>query len=491
MTRPLVDPKGASGDTTGRPASVMALMVALLAACTAFQLNASMLSPVLVVMAKELRTDEVSVGLSQTAFYTSTAVFGLFLPRLSDMVGRRRIMLGMLVVMSAGAVLAALAPGMTVLIVARAIQGVTGAVVPVCLLILRHEVSDPRRYGILMGVVTAFNGGIAGVDAIVGGVLATAYGFRSIFWVIAALGAVAIACCHRGVRESRPSEGVRMDWYGALFLAVVVFLFQLAVNELGDGAAADLTRVAVLLLGGLAAALVFWRIEKTVAQPLASPALLKRRATWATVATTVLTLAGVIATVNGIVMSLAQSTDAGFGLQADTASLLLLTPYALLGWIVAPFAGRLAPVLGYRAILRTGLAGSTLGILGLALFGTHSLTWLVGATMFLGIVYAGMANIMLNGLGVVLSPPDNPGFLPGLNSSAFGLGAGLSFAVLPAVQAAGGSDGQGYPAALLAGAAIMALAFLMSLLIPRPVDAETPESPESSLPTRSAPTPAR
>ncbi|MFG2522341.1 MFS transporter [Streptomyces sp. NPDC048527] len=479
MTRPAGDTIEAtvSPQKVDRPRSVVALVIALLAACTAFQLNASMLSPVLVVMGRELHADQVDVGLSQTAFYTGTAIFGLFLPRLSDIVGRRRILLGMMAVMIVGEILAALAPDMTVLIIARGIQGVTGAVVPICLMVLRDEVRDPRRYGTLMGVVTAVNGGIAGIDAIAGGMLGTTLGFRSVFWVIAAVGVVAMAFCYFGVPESRPSRGVRMDWYGVLLLAGVVFLFQSAVNEMGKGRSADWALIAALCAGGIICGAVFWRIEGRVAQPLASPALLKRRATWATVATTVLTLAGVIAAVNGIAMSIAQDTVTGFGLGADSASLLLLTPYALLGWFVAPFAGRLASVVGYRTILRIGLAGSVVGIVGLAMFSTRGLVFLVGATLLLGVVYAGMANIMLNGLGVVLSPPGNPGFLPGLNSAGFGLGAGLSFAILPAVQAAmgphGGSSHAGYTAALLVGAAIMALALLMSLLIPRPVDAET------------------
>ena len=41
---------------------------------------------------------------------------------------------------------------------------------------------------------------------------------------------------------------------------------------------------------------------------------------------------------------------------------------------------------------------------------------------------------MLNGLGIVLSPKDNPGYLPGMNAGAFNLGAGLSFAVIYAVM---------------------------------------------------------
>ncbi|MYR59401.1 MFS transporter, partial [Streptomyces sp. SID625] len=74
-------------DLTTRPATTAAgtaaLMTALLAACTAFQLNASMLSPALVTMARELHTDETNTGLSQTVFFTASAMFSLFLPRYS------------------------------------------------------------------------------------------------------------------------------------------------------------------------------------------------------------------------------------------------------------------------------------------------------------------------------------------------------------------------------------------------------------------------
>ncbi|WP_438947754.1 hypothetical protein [Streptomyces triticisoli] len=46
------------------------------------------------------------------------------------------------------------------------------------------------------------------------------------------------------------------------------------------------------------------------------------------------------------------------------------------------------------------------------------------------------ANIVLNGLGIVLSPKGSPGFLPGLSAGAFSPGTGLSFALLYAVKTA-------------------------------------------------------
>jgi len=473
MTHPLQTDKHLSRPASGAADTkgIVSLMVALLAACVAFQLNASMLSPVLVTMAAQLHTTEVTVGLSQTAFFTSTALFGLFLPRLSDIVGRRKVLVLMVGVMVLGSVLAAFAPNIQVLIIARVIQGISGAIVPVCLMVLRSKVKDAKQYGTLMGLVTAVNGGIAGIDAFAGGFLATTFGFRSIFWVIAAVGLVAVVLVARYVPDTRPSQGVRMDWWGVLALAVTILFLQTAVNEMGKGAAANGVLTTALLIGAAVSAVVFWKIEGAVRQPLATPALMKQRSTWAILLTTMLTMTGVFATVNGIVMSVAQNHDAGFGLQADTASLILLTPYALLGWIAGPFSGRLASTLGYRTILRIGLLGSTVGIVVLALVGTHNLVFLVGGTLLLGVTYAGMGNIMLNGLGVVLSPLENPGFLPGMNSAAFGMGAGLSFAILPAIQANAGAGIAGYTAAMLTGAAITVVAFLVSLLIPALSDA--------------------
>ncbi|MFG3552543.1 MFS transporter [Streptomyces sp. NPDC047725] len=467
-------------DLTVRPAKTAAgtaaLMTALLAACVAFQLNASMLSPALVTMARELHTDEAAAGLSQTVFFTACAMFSLFLPRFSDIAGRRRVLLWMLVTMAAGSVLAALAPDIAVLDIARVIQGVSGPVVQISLLTLRSEISDPKRFGTLMGVVTAVNGGIAGVDAIAGGWLADGFGFRSIFWVIAVAALVAVAAVALGCPESRPSAGTPMDWPGVLPLVVSVAALLMAVDQAQKLGAANWPLAAGLLVVAVVAFAVFWRVERGSRHPLVRISDLRQRSTWAPLLTTLLTLTGVFATVNGVLMSYVQNEQAGFGMDASVASLLFLTPFALVGWLVGPFTGRLAPVVGYRRMLRWGLLGSAVAMAVMALVGVRSLPVMVGCTVLLGVTYAGIANIVLNLLGVVLAPKDHPGFLPGLISAAFGLGAGLSFALLSAVQVTGSPQGSssagGYVSAMLLGAVVVAAAFAASFLIPRPREAE-------------------
>jgi ozmA len=452
--------------------STAAVMTALLVACFAFQLNASMLSPALKLMAKELKTTDDVIGLTQTVFFTAAALFSLFLPRLGDMIGRRKLLTGMMALTAVGCALSALA-GMTgsvaLLFVGRVIQGVAGPTVPVCLIMLRVAVPDPKRYGTLLGVITAVNGGIAGVDALAGGWLAQNFGFGSVFWtmaVIAVLAAVAVAFL---TDESLVPGDHHMDWTGTIALVVAVGALLTIFNELAKLSNANFWLVAGLFLLAALSAVAFWIQEDRTSQPLVATVYLQSRSTWALLLTTTLTMTGVFAVMNGLVPGLAQDTDYGPGLSPDVVSFWTLTPYAIAGLLMGPVSGTLAGRFGYRKVLRVGLLGTVIG-LGAIFVISPSATpvLLLAVNVFVGITYAGMSNIMLNGLGVVLSPSDNPGYLPGLNAGAFNLGAGISFAILPAVSVALGGGLDGFQGAVITGLVLLALAFASSLLIPAP-----------------------
>ena len=179
---------------------------------------------------------------------------------------------------------------------------------------------------------------------------------------------------------------------------------------------------------------------------------------------------------NGLIPAIAQDTTLWGGMSASTVSFATLTPYALLGLAFGPVAGVLASKFGYHVVLRAGLVVTIVGALfGIFVANSPSIAALVVISVVLGISYAGTANIMLNGLGIVLSPKDNPGYLPGMNAGAFNLGAGLSFAVLYAVMnsfTVSGGAATGYAASLVAGAVLVGAALLCSFLIPKEEDAD-------------------
>ena len=424
--------------------SVVALMAALMAAIFAFQLNASMLSPALTTMRVELNTTDAQIGLTQTVFFTSCAVFSLFLPRLGDLIGRKKVLLGILVLTALGCVVSALAVNVPMLMIGRVIQGVAGPIVPMTLIMLHAKVTEDKKYAKLMAILTSVNGGIGGVDAILGGWLAGTFGFRSVFLVMVGVAVLAIVLVFVYAEESTASETPKMDWVGVVSLAAAFLAAYLAINEIQKLGSANWALVAVEIVIAAVLFVVFWNVEKRQKAPLVTTHSLKQRRTWGLLLASLLTVVAVAT----------------------------LTLYAVIGLAVGPGAGVLASKFGYRAVLRTGLIVSVVGVLfGIFVCNVPSIWALVVMSLALGVSYAGTANIMLNGLGIVLSPEDNPGYLPGLNSGAFNLGAGLSYAVLYAAQnafTASGGATSGYIAAMVGGVILLGLAFCASLLIPKP-----------------------
>lgn len=446
-------------------------MLALLTAVFAFQLNASMLAPALATMQVELDATASQIGMTQTAFFTAAALFSLFMPRWGDLIGRRKVLVGMMAVTVVGSIIAALSVNVTMLFIGRVVQGVSGPTVALTSVMLRQAVRDEKQFAFLVGILTSINGGIAGVDAILGGWLTAAFGFRSLFWVIGAFALAAVFTIRYGVAETKSNELQPMDWKGVAWLVVAIGTILTAFNEAGALAEANWFMVIILLAIGAAALVVFWRAEHSTRHPLVQPDLIKQRRTWALLTTTTLTMTGIFAVMNGLVPNLAQDQVHGPGLSAGTVSFWTLTPYAIAGLVVGPLAGFLAGRLGYNLVLKIGIGGAALSVLmGIFIVGNPTPVLLLLLSIAAGITYAGIANIMLGSLHVTLAPKHNQGYLPGLNAGAFNLGAGISFTVIFAVVTSFADQGGGYRAGMIAGLVLLIAAFCTSFLIPRPQD---------------------
>ncbi|GAA3037933.1 hypothetical protein GCM10020000_14960 [Streptomyces olivoverticillatus] len=120
--------------------------------------------------------------------------------------------------------------------------------------------------------------------------------------------------------------------------------------------------VAALTVLSAAAFALFWRTEDRSRHPLVATRHLKQRGTWATLLTTVLTMTGVFAVMNGLVPAFAQDAKAGLGMTAEQSAWWTLTPYALAGLAMGPIASRLAATYGYGRVLRLGLIGSAASV---------------------------------------------------------------------------------------------------------------------------------
>jgi predicted MFS family arabinose efflux permease len=435
-------------------------MAALLCGVIAFQLNASMVAPAVPEIARKLDSTSSLVGISQTLFFLVGGIAGIVLTRYSDHAGRRKILIYSLLVMSVGTVVAMLAPNVLTLCAGRLLQGASGSVFQITYLILR-DILTPKQFGPALGLVTAISCGVGGADQFLGGMLSDHWGFRSIFFVILVIGTIAIALTMRCVPESVADSPGSMDWAGAGALSAALIFVNLCVARGGSrGWATPVT--AALFAIAFACFAAFWMIENRGRHPLISTRHLKSRQIWPIVATTLATLTGVFAAINFTVVVFSQDHRAGYGMSATQSALLFLSPAAALGVLAAPVTGWLAPRVGWRAVMWSGLSLSIAALLVSTLLLGHK--WIVlAAFALLGVFYNGLALTTINGLGVILSPADAPGALPGLNGACFQIGAGLGIAIVAPVVASGAYAS--YEEAMWISTAIVIAALFASLWV--------------------------
>jgi len=446
--------------TTSDNSRIGTTMAALLCGVIAFQLNASMVAPAVPEIARKLNTTPSLVGISQTLFFLVGGIAGIVLTRYSDHAGRRKILIFSLVAMSAGTVVAMLAPNVAVLCAGRLLQGASGSVFQITYLILR-DILTPKQFGPALGLVTAISCGVGGADQFLGGMLSDHWGFRSIFLVILVIGIIAIALTMRYVPESTADSPGSMDWLGAAALSAALIFVNLGVAR-GGARGWVTSATASLLAAALASFAAFWFIEKRRTHPLISTSHLKSRQIWPIVATTLATLTGVFAAINFTVVVFSQDPRAGYGMSATASALLFLSPAAAIGVLAAPVTGWLAPRVGWRVVMWSGLSLTIAALLVSTLLLGHK--WIVLASFaLLGVFYNGLALTTINGLGVILSPKDAPGALPGLNGACFQIGAGLGIAIVAPVVASG--TYASYQEAMWISTAIVIAALFASLWV--------------------------
>ncbi|SDC04578.1 Major Facilitator Superfamily protein [Sphingomonas sp. YR710] len=436
-----------------------ALVASLTLAVLSYQLNATMITPVLPALAAELGESIDRISWVSSLFFLAGGIAGVVLSRWSDFIGRRRCLIMVLVLLACGTLLCIVATNLPVLLVGRVLQGCTSAAFQLAYILLR-EALRKEAFGPTLGLLTAICGGAAGIDGYIGGLLAQNFGVRSVFVAVLLVGLVALPATLLVVPRDRPwSDSGRMDWPGAATLSIGLISTSFFVTQ---GAAAGWASIGALgWLGGAAIAiLAFWRVEARGETPLIATRHLRSRQIWPVLATTLLTLAGIFPVINFTIVLLSQDVRAGFGYDSATAALIFLSPAAFVGVLAAPFAGWLGGHAGWIRILRYGLIASLALLVTIATQMAHPLIVMM-AIAALGLTYNGLALTMLNGLGVLLSPEDAPAALPGLNGAAFGIGVNLGIAVVAPFCAL--ATGGGYRTALWIACGLTVLALASSL----------------------------
>lgn len=461
-------PAVAGAARTGRHANTTLVVLYLSLGGLSFAILQSLVAPALPAIAGDLHTSTGNVSWVLTAYLLAASVLTPILGRLGDMIGKRRVMLIVLVLLAAGTILSALAPNLVVLVIGRALQGAAGAILPLSIGIVRDEL--PRnRVGVIIGLLSALFGLGAGLGIVLAGPIVEHLSWRWLFWFPLILIVVALAGTMFGVPESPVRTPGRLDLVGAGILSVSLVTLLLAVSEGSDWGWASATVLALFIVGAVTM-VVFVLFELRVREPLINMRLLALRGVWTT---------NLVGLTFGFVMygtflliptllELPAVTGYGFGKDVTTAGLFLL-PSTLAMLVFGPMSGLLDRRYGPKVPLMLGAALVTAAF-ALPAIAHHAswqlLTLAVATGAGIGLAFAAMANAI-----VASVPAANTGEASGVNSIARTIGGSVGSAVVAAIIASDVTK-QGLPTdhAFTVGfwicTVVGALSFIAAALLP-------------------------
>jgi MFS family permease len=403
-----------------------------------------------------------------TAYLLSASVCTPILGRIGDMIGKKKVLVAELVTLALGSFLAALATSISVMIVARVIQGVGGGVIPLAFGIIRDEFPRDKVAGAVGAIASLLAVG-GGLGLVLAGPIVELLDYHWLFWIPGVAMAGSAIATRYLVPESPVRTPGRISWLAAVLLSAWLVAVLVAVSQApawgwSSGWVLGLLAVSVVLAAG-------WiTVELRSRQPLIDMRMMRIPAVWATNLVALLFGFGMYSILAFLPEFVQTPTSAGYGFSASiTESGLIVLPMSASLFLFGVLSGRLASRFSAKAVLVFGSALSVLPLLIMAF--AHARIWEVAvATLLLGagfgLAFSAMSNIIVDSV-----PSSQTGVASGMNANIRTIGGSVGAAVMASVITSGVlADGvpkeSGYTAgfAMLAGALL--LAALAGLLIP-------------------------
>jgi EmrB/QacA subfamily drug resistance transporter len=400
--------------------------------------------------------------------YTLTfAVLLLTGAALGDRFGRRRLFVLGLAIFTGASAFAALAPSIEALNIARALQGVGGAIVtPLTLTLLSAAVPANRR-GLALGAWGGIGGLAVALGPVVGGTVVSGISWQWIFWLNVPIGLFLIPLAWRRLDESYgPSSKLDLPGLGLVSAGLLGIVWGLVRgNSVGWGSTEI---VGSLVTGGLLVALfVVWEL-RSKAPMLPMRFFRNRTFTQANIASLFMFFG-----MFGSIFLLAQFFQTVQGYSPFGSGLRVL-PWTAMPMIVAPIAGALSDRISGPRIMGVGLALQAIGLGWIAAVSTPTVPYaeLVGPFILsgvgMGLFFAPVANVVLGSVR-----PREEGQASGANNAIRELGGVFGVAVLASIFVSYGGYGSsesfnaGLVPAVWVGAIVVGLGAIAALTIPR------------------------
>jgi EmrB/QacA subfamily drug resistance transporter len=293
----------------------------------------------------------------------SVPVYG----KLSDLFGRKPVVLWGIGLFLLGSIMCGVAWSMGLLIAFRVIQGLgAGAIMPTTITIV-GDLYSVRERAKVQGYIASVWGIASVVGPTLGGVFSEYASWRWIFFVNVPLCLLAAGMILRGFKEKVRRTRPRIDYRGAALLTSGLTLVILGVLEGGQAWAWDSPASIAILLVGVAALVAFGFVERTATEPVLPLWVFRRRL----LVLSGVTSAGVGAILLGLTSYVPTYVQVVIGTGPLVAGFALAT--LLIGWpAAASQAGRVYLRLGFRGCALIGTAIVLVGSALLLLLGRHS-----------------------------------------------------------------------------------------------------------------------
>lgn len=360
-----------------------------------------------------------------TATLLTSAVATPVVARLADMYGKRLMMIVCILLMASGSLVAALSAGsFALLIVGRALQGFSAALIPVGISIMRDELPKEKvSSAIALMSATLGIGGALGLP--LGGLLFGRFGWSSVFWLSVVVGLAILVAVIVVVPESGVKTRGRFDLLGALLLSAALTCLLLVISKGarwgGESVALLLTATAVLLA-------VWFPYTLKVSQPLVDLRTSARRPVLFTNLASILVGFALMANILISTQQLQLPVEAGgYGLGALAAGLAMV-PGGLAMVAFSPVSGKMINVLGGRITLITGCAIMGAAYVGRVFLDHSLLSIVIGSTVVSvgsAIAYAAMPSLIMANVPITETASAN-----GLNALLRALGTSTASAVI-------------------------------------------------------------
>jgi EmrB/QacA subfamily drug resistance transporter len=361
------------------------------------------------------------------AYALTLAALLLTAGALADLLGRKRIFLIGIGLFTVASLICGLATTPLMLNLARALQGIGGAVMFACSLALLAQEFRGRERGTAYGIWGATIAAAAAVGPLVGGGLTEGLGWEYIFFINVPVGVLAIVLGLLRLADSRDPDAGGVDWAGLVTFSASLFLLVLALirgNSEGWGSAPILAEIA----GAAVLFAIFLVAELRQERPMFDLALF-RKPTFSGVSLVAFTLSASLFAMFLYITLYLQNVLGYSPLQTGVRFL----PVTGIGLVLAPVAGRLAAHLPPRWFLAGGV-----GLVGIGLLLMHGVSAGSSWTELLpGLVLAGagvgIANPALAQVAIGVVPPARSGMASGINNTCRQVGIATGIAGLGAI----------------------------------------------------------